>query len=467
MTAPNGPILFNSSTGSDTAASGLGPASAVIGSSAELDGTSTVDVSFDGVSLSNISAGDLLYCSTSSGRQFSTIASVDTINETITTDDVWPIESGVSWAVGGKRSTLENSKQLLRDSFTDEKPELHLETDQTISTKFYSPSTDLMSATIRSSDGTQKTITQTSSDYIFHGGYYTLDNLKLICTNATPATSLVRHENATGNAAFTATRCHFAGGAQTINSGGGSYGTRLRMMYCEISGFTSTNGAIYAQQLGTTNRGGAYANFCYFHDNSRDVGSTSTGNTAILTFTDCIFDGTNSSGWAIALGRASYTQTIGCVFYNYASGAWYFSVEVPYHIRNCLFVNCGTAIGAYGSLTSRGNSDFSYFFNNTNNYSDYTTNQINDVELTADPFTDAANEDFSLNSNAGGGTVLREVTNTIGNTQSKPFLWLTDGTSVTPNPPAEAGTQFYPFRHLLEAPAKGDPDFIPHPLRGS
>lgn len=31
----------------------------------------------------------------------------------------------------------------------------------------------------------------------------------------------------------------------------------------------------------------------------------------------------------------------------------------------------------------------------------------------------------------------------------------------------EAGTQFYPFRHLLEAPAKGDPDFIPHPLRGS
>ena len=31
----------------------------------------------------------------------------------------------------------------------------------------------------------------------------------------------------------------------------------------------------------------------------------------------------------------------------------------------------------------------------------------------------------------------------------------------------ESGTQFYPFRHLLEAPAKGDPDFIPHPLRGS
>lgn len=414
MTAPNGPILFNSSTGNDSTASGLGPSVAVVGSSAELDGTSTVDVSYDGVSLSSISAGDLLYCSTSSGRQFSTIASVDTINETITTDDVWPIESGVSWAVGGKRATLENSKQLLRDSFTGGKPELHLETDQTISTKFYSPSTDPMSAAIRSSDGTQKTITQTSSDYIFHGGNYTLDNIKLVCTNATPAVSLIRYENATGNSSITATNCHFAGGAQTLNSGGGSFGLRVRMMACEVSGFTSNDGAIYAQQLGGTNKGELHAEFCYFHDNLRDVGNTGSSNTAILTFVNCVFDGTNSGGWAIAIGRANYTQTIGCVFYNYNSGAWYFNIQTPYHIRNCLFVNCGTAIGAYGSLTNRGNSDFSYFFNNTNNYSDYTTNQIHDVELTADPFIDAANGDFNLNATVGGGAVLRSTKYTVG-----------------------------------------------------
>ena len=79
MTAPNGPILFNSSTGSDSNASGLGPASAVVGSSAELDGTATVDVSYDGMDLSGISAGDLLFCETSSGRKFSIIASVDTL----------------------------------------------------------------------------------------------------------------------------------------------------------------------------------------------------------------------------------------------------------------------------------------------------------------------------------------------------------------------------------------------------
>lgn len=414
MTVPNGPILFNSSTGNDSTASGLGPSVAVVGSSAELDGTSTVDVSYDGVSLSSISAGDLLFCSTSSGRQFSVIASVDTLNETITTDDAWPTESGVAWAVGGKRATLENSKQLLRDSFTGGKPELHLETDQTTSTSFYATTASPMSATIRSSDGTQRTITQTSSDYIFKGGNYTLQDIKLVCTNATPAVSLLRWENATGYSSITATKCHFAGGAQTLNSGGGSYGLRVRMMACEVSGFTSNNGAIFAQGFGGTNKSEVHADFCYFHDNLRDIGSTSTGNTTILTFVNCIFDGTNSGGWAIAIGRANYTQTIGCVFYNYPSGAWYFNVQAPYHIRNCIFVNCGTAIGAYGSLTHRGNSDFSYFYNNTNNYSDYATNQDNDVELTADPFIDAANGDFNLNATAGGGAVLRSTKYTVG-----------------------------------------------------
>jgi len=117
MTAPNGPILFNSSTGSDSNASGLGPASALTGYDAELDGTSTVDVSYDGLDLSSISAGDLLFCDTSSGRKFSIIASVDTLNETITTDDAWGTESGVAWAVGGKRQYLFNSSY--RTEFAD------------------------------------------------------------------------------------------------------------------------------------------------------------------------------------------------------------------------------------------------------------------------------------------------------------------------------------------------------------
>ena len=427
MTTPNGPVLFNSSSGSDYDSSGLGPASAVTGYGAELDGTATIDVSMDGADLTTMSAGDLLFCYTSSGRQFSIIASVDTINETITTDDAWPTESGVAWAVGGKRATLENSKQLLRDSFTDGKPELHLETDQTTSTGFYATTSAPMSATIRSSDGTQRTITQTASYYLFLGGSYTFENLKLVCSNATPAVSLLYWSNGTGYAGVVAFNCHFAGGAQTINAGGGSYGLRLRMQYCEVSGFTSYNGAIYAQGFGSYNKAQVSAAFCYFHDNTRDVGNTSSGNTCFVVFNNCIFDGTNSSGGtAIGIGRANYTETNGCIFYNYSGNGWYYSIGTPHDIKNCLFVNCGNAFNS-ASLVTRGSAAASYFYNNTNNYTQYTTNYFNDVELTADPFTDAAAGDFSLNSDAGGGATLRAASQTLGATTGYPFNWLTDG----------------------------------------
>lgn len=408
MTAPNGPILFNNSTGSDTQSSGLGPSTAVYGAGASTTAASAV---VTGIDTTGVSAGDLLWVQSSSGRQFSTIASVDSSTQ-VTCDDVFDnTESSRTWAIGGKRSTLENSKQLLRDSFTDGKPELHLETDQTISTSFSASTSAPMSATIQSSDGTQKTITQTASDYIFKGGSYRLQNIKLICTNATPATSLLRWDNTTGNSSIIATYCHFAGGAQTLNSGGGSYGLSLKLMGCEVSGFTSNNGAIYTQLFQRNYN----IDFCYFHDNQRDVGSTSVGNTAIGTFTSCIFDGTNSGGWAIAIGRANYTTTIGCIFYNYTSGGWYYNVQYPNHIRNCLFVNCGTAINGANVVTnSQNNADFNYFFNNTTNYGGFTTIRPNDVQLTADPFTDAANGDFNLNATNGGGGTLRSTKHTLG-----------------------------------------------------
>ena len=178
MTTPNGPILFNSSTGNDSTASGLGPASAVIGSSAELDGTSTVDVSYDGMDLSGISAGDLLFCDTTSGRKFSIIASVDTINETITTDEAWPIESGVSWAVGGKRATLQNSQHLwIKTDGAGSGLTYELETDQAMSS--YVLSYSGMGGTIKSSvTGTKRVIT-IGGTYFAEGGGWTCYDIHL------------------------------------------------------------------------------------------------------------------------------------------------------------------------------------------------------------------------------------------------------------------------------------------------
>ena len=50
------------------------------------------------------------------------------------------------------------------------------------------------------------------------------------------------------------------------------------------------------------------------------------------------------------------------------------------------------------------------FYNNTNDYSDMGDNVvINPIACTADPYTDSANGDFSLNNTAGGGALLKGV----------------------------------------------------------
>lgn len=74
MTTPNGPIVFNNTDGSDTAASGLGPAVALTGNGASTAGSSSVAT---GISTTGVSSGDLLFVQSSSGRKFSVIASVD------------------------------------------------------------------------------------------------------------------------------------------------------------------------------------------------------------------------------------------------------------------------------------------------------------------------------------------------------------------------------------------------------
>ena len=64
------------------------------------------------------------------------------------------------------------------------------------------------------------------------------------------------------------------------------------------------------------------------------------------------------------------------------------------------------------------------FDNTSGDFSTTPTVNVNFSALTADPFTDAAGGDFSLNNVAGGGAVLRAVTQTVGSTTTYPFNWL-------------------------------------------
>ena len=413
MTAPNGPILFNSSTGSDTQASGLGPATAIYGSNASLSG-SIVNVSADVSNIYTFNTGDLIYCDTSTGRKFSIITWVDSTSLEIGTDDSWPTESGVSWAVGGKRATLDNadSRRLFGDDCAAGFV-IETETDQSLT------STIVLSHAVGGTDdgltirgsAAHKTINQTVNDEIFDianwaSGKNTFRYLKFTNTNASKSNAYaIRIANQTET--FTFKNCIFGDTTNTLRYG------------------------IYALGWART-----VVHQCLFTDS--EIGYYAYWNPAgNSSFTECVVRNMSSHGYYQASGEQNTLvnsvfyncggygvyisgegQVIGCVCYGNTSGGIYLSPsygnESTMAARNILVAN-----GGYGihSITSPTYGDLDNIFDNAyfNNTSGQALNKnIDPITLTADPFINGASGDFNLNASAGGGAVLRSTSYTLG-----------------------------------------------------
>lgn len=110
-------ILVNSATGSDSAASGAGPATALTGTSAATDGAGTL-VTLDGSpDLSGVATdgSHVIYLddSTSGARNFGKITAKDDGAKTVTVGTAFGLSlSGKSWAIGGKRATIAGTNSL-------------------------------------------------------------------------------------------------------------------------------------------------------------------------------------------------------------------------------------------------------------------------------------------------------------------------------------------------------------------
>lgn len=105
-------VTFNSSTGSDTLASGAGPATAKTGVLCAVTNASASVAITDVVDLSGVATDGsaCLWVATASGRQFSRITAVAGSSGawTLTVDDtVWTSGTGLSWAIGGKRASFD------------------------------------------------------------------------------------------------------------------------------------------------------------------------------------------------------------------------------------------------------------------------------------------------------------------------------------------------------------------------
>lgn len=151
------------------------------------------------------------------------------------------------------------------------------------------------------------------------------------------------------------------------------------------------------------------------------TGATSTETyipaTRHLLALNCIFVGTSSSsGRGIQVADGYFCQVFNCTFYNLdrAIQAYVYAVSYSTHtMGNNLFVNVANA---FYSLAANGimRTPKSAFYNVTNKRVNLITDWPNteiysgpDIDLSGDPFTDAANGDFSLNTTAGAGAACR------------------------------------------------------------
>lgn len=264
-------------------------------------------------------------------------------------------------------------------------------------------------------------------------GYTTTrgDNGLATITTATNSTNLVTYPTSTTggyqweNFKFTNTASTRAFG-HTAGTGGSCY--HVRMVNCAFDGFSiAVNGRFSTQHTlpfllmigcevkNSTTQGldlsGPFTLFlCYVHDNTGNGLLYGEGNGPEIgagTLIQCCFAENTSRGVDNPThGVNRFILAFNCNFYNNGSDGVRDnngSVSLPFVNVNCVFWSNG-AYGADAVNTS------SIMYARANAYGDNTTAArlnfpaaADDVALTSDPFTDGANDDFTLNATAGGG----------------------------------------------------------------
>jgi hypothetical protein len=402
MTVPNGSILFNTSEGSDSQSSGLGPSTAVYGSGASTTGSSAV---VTGIDTTGVSAGDLLWVESSSGRQFSIIASVDSSSQ-VTCDDTFAnTESSRNWAIGGKRATWDNSNSV--KIFTaDAKSnwDIVTETDQTITQQITlcNGCVSIRGVT----NGALPVIEQTSNNTLFYNSQnqnVVFHSLNFKYSHPTKDkigvyfgyggmvfVNVVANDPNKNWSTFAARAC-----CNSVN---------IRLYSCIIGNCTSDG-------VSASQGGGWFIN-SIFHDNGR---YGAYANSCICT---------------------------GSIFVNNSSHGLYITGNSNLIANNMFISNGGYGLAfVLYSQGSVGGVASNYFYNNTSGKTNNSAvgwdklESYSDTDLTSDPFVDSANQDYNLQDDT-----LINKTHLLGsNTTIYPFR------QYVSNDFDKGGTKFHPL----------------------
>lgn len=428
MTTPNGAIVFNATTGgSDTDASGLGPATAVTGTGASLNATTTVDVSADSPDLSGVTAGDLLWVKTSSGQQYSIIASVDNTLKTVTVDVAYSVtESSRTWAIGGKRATWDHadSRQLITDGDTLNWT-IETETDQTLTSAINMDG--ITGMTFRGSSSTLRTITQTVNEPHFQ-------------SVLSSAGRNVTWQWLKGVNSFGGTKTNLASFWWT--NSGMQPGEPGRFENCEFGDATNS---LYHALVRTSNQAYYYLENCYIHDCIND-GIENLATSASIDMRNCRI--VNNGGWGVSWAASTISAWVECVIADNGSGGVLINRDSGHTYYRCLFEgnggdgvdhnnatsqsvfldcvfsnNGGYGLGGVNDLNFNGHVANCIFYNNTSGNTEAVTLDSSNYEASVDPFTSPSTYDVSLTGSEG--TTVAAQTKTLFNaTTSRPFRWL-------------------------------------------
>ena len=395
MTALSGPIVFNNSgSGSDSAASGCGPATAVTTQAMFSSGSAGITVS----SSTGMSVGDLIYVPANTGRKFNVIASIS--GTIITCDDNWDdSQMGTAIYVGGKRATLDNTDS--RRVVTTDNPATQwtVELENTGTDYAITSTLSLKSVTIQGNDESNPTgVTFNQNGRLFDAanGTSTIRNLNLKCTAASKSSATAINKAAFNsgfdvhNVTFDATDNWNKAFGSTATAPGG-----LRVSDSKIyNTITNISNFDNIQQFYN----------CIFKDCSGN-GISSASNTCIVK--GCIFDGC-SGGLIYQVGNpGSHWIIQGNIFNGGSVGLDFYTYTYQMAIIGA-FDNIFSGFTSNAIANRSTDTGFQIFRNAFyNNAADYNGTHEGNITLTADPFVDAANGDFNLNADAGGGATLR------------------------------------------------------------
>lgn len=398
MTTPNGNIIFNASTGSDTHASGLGPAIAVTLDITTAAGSSTAPVS---AFPAGSGIGDLVYIPSATGRKFNIIAGAHQQAGLMFFDEPWDDSLTDAPAyIGGKRATLDNADSRRLTSGESPQTWIELETDQTITSAITGASGKF--ARIKSSAGSKKTISISGvGEAMFADGQIYLRDLKFRALDG-------------NNVCDTSNTAHLS--------------LALRMRGCVLgdpdypfteikNGGAAVHFIFENSVIQNINNNGLIApinNFQFIYMNNcimKDCGKISLSgpgsNLGYLKNSIFIGDGTTDF-FGHNYGRF---ESINCIFYNYVQG--FDGGQWQFKLRNCIFHTVSDPISdIYGRdpVTAAAYLDNVYYYNAS---SPTTVDAIDEitpiVTLTEDPFIDVEGGDFNLNDRPGGGAVIKAL----------------------------------------------------------